>query len=185
MSAHVYLTKANNDLVSFCKCDSALITSPPQADCPWCGCGWLFTCINCRKAFTFATAIETDRSWEDLSRADLRGELQVDPSADQIAEWISFMKSYIGDAIVGATYVAFDGRLIATTQTHIEFDGWHATHKLDFVPQVAAMNDASIRNRILNSEEYWQGHALGEMSPSALGQPALRDREKKWWEFWR
>src|SRR5262249_18861030 len=56
MSRHVYLRKANNDLVSHCACAQAdaLVTAPSQMDCPWCGCGWLFICSRCRKAFTFA-----------------------------------------------------------------------------------------------------------------------------------
>ena len=39
----IYLEKDNDQLVSFCSCEPAYITYPPQLDCPWCGCGWLFT----------------------------------------------------------------------------------------------------------------------------------------------
>jgi hypothetical protein len=185
MARHIYLKKRSNDLVSHCDCVDALITFPPQADCPWCGCGWLFTCIECRKAFTFATAIEIDEPWEDLALRDLRSKFESEPSADDVREWVAFMKEYLAEAEVGKEYVAFDGRLIPSDKAALDFDGWHATHKLGFVPQVAALEDRSIIDNILSNVEYWQSHALGDWSPSSLGQPAVRDREKKWWQFWR
>ncbi len=69
----IYLKKANDDLVSNCKCNDGRITYPPQQDCPWCGCGWLFTCISSRKAFTFAAGIELETNWEELATADWKG----------------------------------------------------------------------------------------------------------------
>jgi hypothetical protein len=181
----IYLVKANNDFVSFCQCDEALITSPPQLDCPWCGCGWLFTCMNCRMAFAFAKAVETDNNWEDLARKDLHARWGAQPAAEAITEWTSFMKRYLREAKPGETYVAFDGRIIPTSQERLDFDGWHSTHKLEFVPQVRALSDPSVWENILASANYWQSHALGDFAPSALGKPAVRDRPKKWWEFWK
>jgi len=52
----VYLVKASNDLISHCKCEYAPIGAPGQMDCPWCGCGWLFLCPKCRRAFTLCNA---------------------------------------------------------------------------------------------------------------------------------
>jgi hypothetical protein len=49
--------------------------------------------MTCRKAFTFAKVIETERPWEDLARADLRGKFDADPTPEEIAEWVQFMKS--------------------------------------------------------------------------------------------
>jgi hypothetical protein len=59
----VCLKKANGDLVSFCRWGDVHITYPPQLSCPWCGCVWLFACIACRKAFTFAQGVESGTSW--------------------------------------------------------------------------------------------------------------------------
>jgi len=75
--------------------------------------------------------------------------------------------------------------LLPTDKARLDFDGWHATHKLDVVPQVAAIKDKSIIDTLLSNEEYWQSHALGDWSPSSLGQPAVRDGEGKWWQFWK
>ena len=52
-----YIAKANNDVLSHCQCADTLAAGPAQLDCPWCGCGWLFSCIKCRKAFTFGRVV--------------------------------------------------------------------------------------------------------------------------------
>jgi hypothetical protein len=87
-----FLTKASDMVISHCRCPSenALIMFPAQMDCPWCGCGWLFTCRTCRKAFTFATAVEVEASLEELARQDLssgfyRGKKVPD---DALEDWI-------------------------------------------------------------------------------------------------
>src|SRR5438874_12347121 len=91
---HIYLRKANDDLVSHCGCDltDALISSPGQLDCPWCGCGWLFVCKQCRKAFTFAEGVEIDESWEDTGDRAVRALYQRDPEPGEVAEWVGFMQ---------------------------------------------------------------------------------------------
>lgn len=185
MTSHIYLKKGNNDLVSHCGCDDALITFPPQADCPWCGCGWLFTCIECRRAFTFATAVEIDEPWEDLARRDLREKFESEPSEDDVCEWIEFMKDYVADAEPGKQYVAFDGCLVCTDEAGLDLEGWHATHKLAFVPQVAALKDSSIVETILSNEDYWESRAVHDCSPSSVGKPVVRDGDAKWWQFWK
>jgi hypothetical protein len=81
---HIYLKKANDELVSHCRCAEALITFPPQMDCPWCGCGWLFTCIECRRAFAFAEGIVVDELWEETAARDLRNRWKTDPSNQDV-----------------------------------------------------------------------------------------------------
>ena len=184
MPRHIYLTKDSDDLISHCRCNNALVTFPPQADCPWCGCGWLFTCIECRKAFTFARGVETDEDWEDLARRDLGNRTGSTPIPEEIHEWVEAMQELLHDVEVGKKYVVFDGRIIPTDQQSLDFDGWHSTHRLPFVPQVAALTNPSILKEVLTSEEYWQSHRLEDFDPSALGTPAIRDR-KRWWEFWK
>jgi hypothetical protein len=74
LAKHLYLRKANDGFVSHCKCDKAdaLISSPSQMDCPWCGCGWLFICSRCCKAFTFVEAVQVDESWEKTADRSVR-----------------------------------------------------------------------------------------------------------------
>src|SRR5258706_13992899 len=101
----VFLTKANSDMISHCKCESALIGAPAQMDCPWCGCGWLFVCAKCRKVFTFARAEEVLFSWEQLAHNDLDGKCGRQPTAEEIEEWIELMQILLKGIQVGKQYV--------------------------------------------------------------------------------
>jgi hypothetical protein len=155
----LYLAKDNDALCSHCECEKTLITAPGQADCPWCGCGWLFTCIECRKAFTFARAVEWHGSWEDLARKDLEGFGRI-PIDDSISEWVEFMKVFLADIKLHQQYVYFDGAIIPINESHIHLRGLHADHNLDFIPQVAALEDPTIVNDLLTNPDYWQAHHL-------------------------
>ncbi|MFT3878312.1 MAG: hypothetical protein QM703_01470 [Gemmatales bacterium] len=158
MPKHLYLCKANDDFVSHCKCKNvdALISSPGQMDCPWCGCGWLFICSQCRRAFTFAEVVEVNESWEVTADRTIRGRYQRPPEPGEIEEWIGFMEILLDGIEVGQKYVYFDGYVIPTTADSINIEGWHANHSLDFVPQVAALTDSSISDSLLSAREYWQ-----------------------------
>jgi len=152
----VFLTKANNDLISHCKCENALIGAPAQMDCPWCGCGWLFLCAQCRKAFTFARAEEVHLSWEQLAHNDLDGKWGRQPTAEEIEEWIELMKILLKEIQVGKQYIYIDGWVFPTDETNIQFEGWHARHELSHVPQAAAVKDVTVLDRSLGSRQYWE-----------------------------
>src|SRR5438045_9747402 len=95
----IYLRKANSDLIDHCKCGGGYISSPGQMDCPWCGCGWLFTCVDCRKAFTFAEAVEVDFTLEEMARRNRKhwGRAGTEPSAHEISDWVDFMRDFLQD----------------------------------------------------------------------------------------
>lgn len=159
MAKHVYLQKANNDLISHCECETTLIAYPGQMDCPWCGCGWLFSCLNCRKAFSFAVGVETSESWEALAHKDYSGRLDRDPVGDEISEWIASMKDLLEGVEPGENHVYFDGAFIPTSAKGLEFDGWHSRHLIHFVPQLKAMKDESVVVSLLANREYWNARA--------------------------
>jgi len=156
-SRHIYLRKANDDLISFCMCDKAeaLISEPGQMDCPWCGCGWLFTCMKCRKAFTFAEGFEVGKSWEDLADRDIRGFYEHAPEPRETQAWTASMKSLLQDAQVGEQYVYFDGHVIPRSAESVHFVGWNSKHELGFLPHVAALEDPEILDGLLRSVDYW------------------------------
>lgn len=133
-------------------------------DCPWCGCGWLFICSRCQKAFTFAQAVEVSESWETTADRILREMFQRQPEVDEIDEWVEFMKLLLKAAVPGELYVYFDGYIVPTTSERVKLEGWHSWHDLDFVPQVAALEDPGIRVDYLCSQEYWKSHKI-ERSP--------------------
>src|SRR5262245_16336418 len=162
MAKHIYMQKANDELVSHCKCakSSALISSPGQMDCPWCGCGWLFICSRCRKAFTFAEGIEVEESWEQTGDRIVRTLYQREPEPGEIEEWIGFMKILLKGVKPGGLYVYFDGYVVPTTAEGVTIEGWHSHHDLTFVPQVAAMDDPNIYTGLLCSRDYWQSNRV-------------------------
>lgn len=152
----LYLVKASDDFVSFCRCKNALASSPPQMDCPWCGCGWLFTCMECRKAFTFAKAVLVPLSLEELGKADLCGRWKKEPDVEGLAEWLDGMGALLAPLQLGKTYVYFDGIYVPTDAAGIRLEGWHTHHNLKFVPQVEAMRNPEIRDTVLSNTAYWE-----------------------------
>jgi hypothetical protein len=151
----IYLQKENNDLISHCKCENALTSYPSQLDCPWCGCGWLFSCIECRKAFTFAKGIETDLSLEELAEEDYFGFYNEKPSKEDVDEWVEGMKAFLSDIEVGKSYIYFDGSILPADSTDFEFTGWFSHHKFDKTPQMMALKKPNIVDKILCNSDYW------------------------------
>jgi len=154
---HLYLQKANDKLVCHCTCDEAYITFPPQMDCPWCGCGWLFCCAKCRKAFAFARAVEVNESWEETALRDLknRGAEFEEPTEEDIAAWVEAMQVMCQDLEAGEEYVYLDGWFIPTNTEEIVIEGLHSYHELDGVPQVMALTEPEILTELLGNQEYW------------------------------
>jgi len=158
----VFLIKANDDLISHCKCEGIPIGAPAQMDCPWCGCGWLFICPNCRRAFTFAWAVEVELGWEQLAHNDLDGKYGNVPTDQDIAEWIEFMKILLKHIEVGQQYVYIDGWVLPAHQKELRFDGWHSRHELEMAPQTAALTDSSLLDATLGNERYWRENEISE-----------------------
>lgn len=160
----VYLIKNNNDLCSECECDRAYVAFPPQMECPWCGCGWLFHCASCRQVFAFARAVEVDESWEELAQRDLAG--FPEPVTDQHRQdWITAMQATLSRIEPGNRYVYLEGEIIAADAPGVHCDGWHARHDLDFVPQIAALDDLSVVENVLCNPSYWSTGLVGQKHP--------------------
>jgi hypothetical protein len=157
---HIYLAKESNEVVSHCRCAEALVAFPAQLACPWCGCGWLFTCVVCRKAFTFARGIQTDEPWESLARRDLRGRGLAESGDLEVQRWINVMRDLLAGVEVGKSYLYFDGRVLPTDAAGINLDGWYAHHELDFLPQVVALADRTVIDGLLTRRDYWDANRL-------------------------
>lgn len=156
-AGHLYLKKASNELISHCTCDDAPITFPPQMDCPWCGCGWMFCCAKCRKAFTFAVAVELNESWEETARRDLSGRgPDFEPATEEdIQSWVEAMQVMCEELEPGEQYVYLDGWFIPRETEEIVIEGMHSYHELNCVPQVVALTDKSIIEEVLSNKDYW------------------------------
>lgn len=154
MPKTLFLAKANNDGICFCECEECLIAWPGQLDCPWCGCGWLFTCMTCRKAFTFARVVEVDQTLEELARVEhANSGLAGPPEAQWLESAAEFMHQMLTNVEEDATYVYFDGYIIPTYydqflqeegEDPLEISGMHRDHALERVPQVQMLDDPSI-----------------------------------------
>jgi hypothetical protein len=162
VAKHLYLRKANDNLVSHCRCavPDALIDSPGQMDCPCCGCGWLFICVVCRRAFTFAEAVEVDESWEESADRSIRKFFNRGPEEGEVEDWVKSMKILLRDIQPGEQYIYLDGWVIQIDVEDIHIEGWHSRHDLDVVPQVAALEDSRFRSEMLGSPDYWLSNAL-------------------------
>lgn len=155
-----YLKKANDDAISFCKCGDGLASYPSQADCPWCGCGWLFNCKSCRKPFTFAECIEIESTYESIAKEDLSKLLKREIKEDEISDWVIEMKEILKDAEIGKTYIILDGKLIDKETKDISFTGWFAQHSLDKLPQVEAIENPDIIHERLTKMSYWKDNKI-------------------------
>jgi len=156
----LYLVKKNDEFISFCSCKESLVGDPGQLDCPWCGCGWLFSCTKCRKAFSFAVAVEIDKTWEEIAAEDLYGYNKKQPTPEEISEWVEFMKAMQGEIELGKTYVYLDGVFISAEEENFSMEGWYANHKFEHVPQLAALKNPEIQKLVLSNPEYWRKNQI-------------------------
>jgi hypothetical protein len=154
----IYLAKDSNSVISHCCCDLSLIAYPAQVDCPWCGCGWLFTCMACRKAFTFARGVEIEESLEQLAARDFG----VDAEEDSLADWVTDMSDLLSNVEVGQRYVYLDGRVLRAALGPVAFSGWYASHRFTHLPQVVAEANPSELDSNIGQENYWRANALPE-----------------------
>jgi predicted RNA-binding Zn-ribbon protein involved in translation (DUF1610 family) len=149
-----YIAKANDDVLSHCSCEDAIAAGPAQLDCPWCGCGWLISCMKCRKAFTFARVIDVDRSYSDIVSEDFaaRGEIA---SPDDIEHCTHWMADAFADLVVGDLVIYLDGSYLRADTTNFAYDGWFAQHDFDRLPHAIAMEQAGALRDTLGEQAYW------------------------------
>ena len=70
------------------------------------------------------------------------------------------MKEILANVEPGGRYVILDGAVIPADAKDVEFDGWHAHHKLQSLPQVKALANKSVVEHQLGNREYWTANAL-------------------------
>jgi hypothetical protein len=160
MAKTLYLVKANDKVISFCSCDRTEIGAPAQRDCPWCGCGWLCVCPVCNRAFTFARAEEVDLSWDELACRDLESKSLRKLTKSDIQEWVSAMQILLKGIKLGFEYVYIDGFFIPVHAQNVKFEGWHAHHELDVIPQFLAIIQPAVLDESLGAEAYWRSRQI-------------------------
>jgi len=156
----LYLVKANDDVISYCRCTTAPMAWPAQMDCPWCGCGWLFVCSHCGKPFMFARAEYIDEPIEEIGRRDLLARRNEEPSKEDVAEWVHVMRILQKGIEPGKLYAYLDGFCLPIDEQQIAFEGWAARHDLPHLPHVDALKNANVLDLTIGSERYWRERAI-------------------------
>ncbi|HST37208.1 MAG TPA: hypothetical protein VLK25_11335 [Allosphingosinicella sp.] len=161
-----FFFKANDDVLSHCRCEGAPAMSEGQLDCPWCGCGWMISCSRCGKSFTFAEVRETDIPLRELGRreADTRG--LKDITDKQVADWAESMAETLDYFEVGDIVVYLDGLYWRMDETVIAFKGFYAAHDLERLPHVEALSDPGHLRRVLGDPNYWFDRELPDRDPN-------------------
>ena len=152
---HKFFFKANDDILSHCRCEDAPAMSPGQLDCPWCGCGWMIACSRCTKSFTFAEVRETEIPLIELGRREVEARGLKWISDEQIADWAEGMAETLACFEVGDIVVYLDGNYWTVDSTDIAFDGLYASHDLARLPHAEALGDPAHLRRLLGNPRYW------------------------------
>jgi hypothetical protein len=164
----IYLKRANSEGVCWCSCEDALVSPPGlgQEACPWCGCGWLFACILCRKSFTFARAVEVDLTPDAICALDrlhfedvtLTSNFHVavqELKRRQRLTAVDDLARY--NLQVGEEYVYLDGCVLPAVPGVVEIEGLRRRHLIE-PPQVTYRTQPNRIGKVL-SRAYWEGRA--------------------------
>lgn len=157
----LWLVKDSDKGINWCKCDVSVAGRFPQASCPWCGCGWLLSCANCRKCFTFGRF-----EWFDEPPAKLAARLLVRPGGspvteEDVSEMVEFMEEASAGFEAGDRVVVLDYQLFRVDhEGPVEFYGAFAHHTLDELPHVRELREPGALVAILGDVDYWEQREL-------------------------
>lgn len=157
-----FLFKANDDVLSHCRCVGEPAMSTGQMDCPWCGCGWLISCSNCGRAFTYAVVRETHIPIVELGRREVvrRG---LDSVTDQeVQEWADAMAAEFERFDSGQIVVYLDGHYWPLDARDVAFNGYFARHDLKVLPHAEALERPGALSDLLSDKAYWFERQLSD-----------------------
>lgn len=150
-----WLCKANDEGLSHCGCTAPLAALPGQADCPWCGCGYMISCAICQRAFTFARVVDIEQSYEDLLRTDLLDRDLAEVDETEVRAVAAWLAETLADFDAGDIVVYLDGCYIRTDQRPVAFEGLYAVHDHSEAPQAAAVRDSRPLTEDLGRPQWW------------------------------
>jgi hypothetical protein len=154
-----WLAKANDDVLSHCHCVHPIAAGPGQLDCPWCGCGWLISCVQCNKVFTFAEVVDVDRTYRDLCVADFRSKGFEFDEAD-VAHAAAWMADAVAPLALGEIVVYLDGVYFPLDERDVMFAGVFAAHDLPRLPHAEAVAAPALLVETLGNARYWIDRGL-------------------------
>ena len=149
------LAKANDDVLSHCQCSTPLASLPGQLDCPWCGCGWLIGCTQCRRAFTYSRVVEVETDYEIFVQGDRRRGKYDDFDPSELKDCALWLEETLADIPVGRTVVYLDGMYFDVDAEPGLFKGLYALHELQHLPHFEALTRPSLLRATLGERSYW------------------------------
>ncbi len=150
-----FLFKANDDVISHCRCLGEPAMSTGQLDCPWCGCGWLISCSKCARSFTYAVVRETDIPIVELGRREVRRRGLESVPEQEIEEWADAMARAFERFEIGQIVVYLDGHYWPLDAKNVAFEGYFARHDLKVLPHAAALERPEALSDLLSDKSYW------------------------------
>lgn len=169
-----WLQRVRDPWLSFCKCDldkdplGGLCAYPGsnQLDCPWCGCGYMFSCAVCHYAFTFSEAVELSVDPEALA-IRVGGRVGLDHSVLQ--RRTESLCSFEQRLTLGTRYAALDGSIFSRDEPAV-FVGIHAVHDFAQAPQ---FTDKNLHESRLAAPSYWNGRRRSDWVGSLRRKPVF------------
>jgi hypothetical protein len=120
--------------------------------------------MQCRKAFTFATAVRIPQSMEELAICEFQRMWKRGPDAEQIRERVECMRELLEPVqSIGDEFVYLDGHVIPTKVDQslraggapLRLAGAHRDHILSRVPHLHAMESVHGFDILLGNDAYW------------------------------
>ena len=150
-----FLFKANDDVISHCRCVGEPAMSTGQMDCPWCGCGWLIACSNCARSFTYAVVRETEVPLVELGRREVARRGLDSVSDQEIEEWADAMAAEFEPFNSGQVVVYLDGHYWPLDARDLAFEGYFARHDFKVLPHAEALERPAALSDLLSDKAYW------------------------------
>ncbi|MGG7568419.1 hypothetical protein ACQ5SO_19880 [Rhodovulum sp. DZ06] len=161
------ILKAGGDHpISFCDCDPQAdfaVATSGQLDCPWCGCGWLFTCSRCRRAFTWGVVADSTRTAEEVAR-HLAGLGPDDAVGAEDREEYEWLEHGLRDLAPGTRVVLLDGGILPLDEP-VDLHGWMSRHRFDRLPHLDAPSAAAL-DALFGDKTYWLERAHHDAATS-------------------
>jgi hypothetical protein len=151
---YLHLERANDRGVCFCTCERALAAVPDQMDCPWCGCGWLFSCASCGKAFTYAKPVRIAHPLRELVEWDLVGRGIKKSNRSFIKSGAEWMEILLKDVEGEDEHVYFDGYFVPLAAKNTTIEGHYANHKVKALPHAQELKKPGSL-AALENPSYW------------------------------
>jgi predicted ABC-type ATPase len=180
-----HLIKAYKKGICHCKCKLAFASIESQLSCPWCGCGWLFTCTRCGLAFTYAKVVDLPDDYRAVAGQLLVRRFGQVMDAELIEEASEDLKRRIEGFDVGDRVVYLDGHHLKLSSEPVAIYGRHSEHHFDVSPHWQELRVAGRLKRELSDPRYWQRTKLPEIliiagangaGKTSFAREYLRDR---------